>query len=242
MSSGAGDVRAADACGQESQVLTQALEEFEARFASYVKSVIKVCDEERQRAATERDAFAEQEAVLVQAHEDALQAHEHMNQTVKRERNREEVLEQEKERLNKQHAELQQMAADVQSRTEELEAAFSRSQALQRERLELLRAQAQRNAPDLPQLERLTGCPLRPAGGQQLEIIITLLTETAPAQPHAVTLDLAGDAFRIVKHDPLLTDTTVRTLLAELNASNDLYAFIKQLRREMQAACRRCDG
>ena len=233
MSSGEGDVSAADSFVQETQELNEAIEEFESRFASYVKSVIKVCDEERQRAATERDAFAEQEAVLVQAHEDALQAHEHMNQTVKRERNREEVLEQEKERLNKQHAKLQQMAAD---------AAFSRSQALQRERLELLRAQAQRNAPELAQLERLTGCTFRPAGGQQLEIIFTLLTETAPAQPHAVTLDLAGDAFRIVKHDPLLTDTTVRTLLAELNASNDLYAFIKQLRREMQAACRRCDG
>ena len=52
MSSGEGDVSAADSFVQETQELNEAIEEFESRFASYVKSVIKVCDEERQRAAT----------------------------------------------------------------------------------------------------------------------------------------------------------------------------------------------
>lgn len=136
--------------------------------------------------------------------------------------------------LHAQRATLSQRTVSLQSEVAEVRAQMEARSRHKQQLMERLREQVERNAPELAQLQHLTGCVIQPSLREGLiDIRFSLLSEDDPDRAYTVSLDVSKSEYAVAKCDPILPGATIRTLVRQVNASGDVYAFIKQVRRAM---------
>jgi len=136
--------------------------------------------------------------------------------------------------LHAQRATLSQRTVSIQSEVAEVRAQLEARSRHKQQLMERLREQVERNAPELAQLQNLTGCLIQPSIQDGLiDIQFSLLSERDPDRAYTVSLDVSKSEYAIATCDPILPGATIRTLVRQLNCSGDVYSFIKQVRRAM---------
>lgn len=136
--------------------------------------------------------------------------------------------------LHAQRATLSQRTVSLQSEVAEVRAQMEARSRYKQQLMERLREQVQRNAPELVQLQRLTGCVIQPSIRDGLiDIQFSLLSVDDPDRAYTLSLDVSKSEYTVATCDPILPGATIRTLVRQLNSSGDVYAFIKQVRRAM---------
>lgn len=69
----------------------------------------------------------------------------------------------------------------------------------------------------------------------EIHFTFTLLNSDSWHEPTSLILDLSDSAYKVKSHSGLLSESTLQTLLDQLNKDRKFYTFIKKLRGEMKA-------
>ena len=213
------------------------LDAFLRRFDRYVQDTVGASERERMGAETQRTEDEERIKALERQREELKQAQKDLWDTVASERDADAKLRAGVAALHAQRTSLAQRPAELQGEVGDLRAALRTRRRHKEEQEAHLAAQVRRNAPELAQLERLTGCRITPAVADGVvRVAFTLLCEAQPARECALSVDVSQEQYAVPEADPLLPDAQRRALVKQLNASGDFAAFLLGARRALQAA------
>ncbi|KAI3622991.1 hypothetical protein CBS14141_004324 [Malassezia furfur] len=217
--------------------LNTSIEQFARRFERYVHDTVAASDAERLAADTHRVEAHEQRKALEREREATKHAQKRLWETVAAERDADAALRARVQNLHAQRTSLVQRAASLTTEVAEIRAQIEARRAQKQDKMRRLRAQVARNAPELVVLQQCTGLAIEAT--ERPSTLRLVFDQLAPhAAPCTLDLDVGGGKFAVPHHDRRLSEPTVRALVRTLNASGDVYAFLKALRRAMQDAVR----
>ena len=239
--SGADDDAEAGAGVLDFSALNASIEQFARRFEQYVHDTVAASDAERLAADTHRVEAHEQRKALEREREATKHAQKRLWDTVAAERDADAALRARVQNLHAQRASLVQRTASLTTEVAEIRAQIEARRAQKQDKVRRLRAQVARNAPELVVLQQCTGLAIEAT--ERPSTLRLVYDHLAPhAAPCTLDLDVGGGKMSVPHHDRRLSEPTVRALLRALlrtlNASGDVYAFLKAVRRAMQDAVR----
>ncbi|PKI84371.1 kinetochore-associated Ndc80 complex subunit spc25 [Malassezia vespertilionis] len=214
--------------------LEASIENFTRRFEMYVQSTVASCDQDRLAADTQRAENQVRIKSLEAEREDTKTTQKELWETVASERSADAKLRASVQALLAQRTSLAQRSANLQIEVGELRAQIIAQRERKQGKVQQLREQVQRNAPELAQLERTTGLQIRPQERGTIQFTFSLLTASSPETHCAVVVDVSQEKYTVPHHDDLLSETALRSLLRQLNQTGDFHAFLKGARHAMQ--------
>lgn len=226
--------------------LNGSIDTFTQRFDRYVQDTVASSEEARLATETARLEAHERAKALEREREATKHAQKQLwesrwiySPAVASEREADARLRASVHGLHAQRTALEQRTASLTKELGEIRAQIAERSARKESKVQRLREQMERNAPELAALETYTGCRIRRSErGGTIQFVFTLLQPEDPARSMSLDIDVSQTKYTVPRHDPLLPDATVRTLLKQLNATDDFHTFVKALRRAMQEAIR----
>lgn len=136
--------------------------------------------------------------------------------------------------LHAQRETLTQRIGNLKAEVEEMRMQMETRKHHKQEQIQRLREQVRRNAPELAQLEMLTGCTISPSvQAGTIDLGFSLLHAEDPTRTYTFTLDVSQPTYLVPKHDTALPSSTVKLLVNQLNQTGEVHEFIKKLRQAL---------
>lgn len=214
--------------------LDASIQSFMQRFDHYVQSTVAACDDARLMADAQRSDMQEHIRALERERDEKKHAQKQLWETVASERDADAKLRTSVQNLIAQREALVQRTASIRNEVTEMRAQLEMRKQKKQIQVQRLREQVRRNAPELAQLERLTGCSLTPSVKDGLiDITFSLLNSAHPTRTCTLSLDVSKAQYKVSAYDPALSAATIKALVHELSQSGNLYAFLKHVRAAM---------
>lgn len=214
--------------------LEASIQSFTRRFDQYVQSTVAACDDARLSADAHRTDLQEHIKAIEREREDTKHTQKELWEQVASERDADSKLRSSVQNLAAQREALVQRTASIRNEVSEIRAQLESRKEHKQVQVQRLREQVRRNAPELAQLEYLTGCSLTPSIKDGIiTISFSLLSHAHPSRTASISLDVSKAQYKIPTYDSLLSAATVRALLQELSKSGDMYAFLKSIRQAL---------
>lgn len=160
--------------------------------------------------------------------------HSHLYVDVASERDADAKLRASVQNLMAQREALVQRTAGIRKEVSEIRAQMEARKQHKQVQVQRLREQVRRNAPELAQLERLTGCTISPSvRAGTIDFAFSLISRDNPARSAILSLDVSKTQYKVPMYDSILSAATVKALLQELERTGDVYTFLKRARSAM---------
>lgn len=217
--------------------LEQSIHSFTRRFDEYVQTTVAACDRARREADEQHAADHTRLRALERERDEAKQSQKALWESVASERDADAKLRASVQSLQAQRTALLQRTASLRTEMQEMQAQVQARREAKHAQVQRLRDQVQRNAPELAELEQLTGCTLAPSrAAGSIDIGFSLVSAEDPTRTFVLTLDVAHTQYQVPSHDPALPAATVKALTRQLNHTGDVHAFLKDVRRALVAS------
>ena len=214
--------------------LEASIQSFTRRFDQYVQTTVAACDEARLSADAHRADLQEHIKALERERENTKHEQKELWEQVASERDADGKLRTSVQNLDAQREALVQRTASIRNEVSEIRAQMESRKEHKQIQVQRLREQVRRNAPELAQLEYLTGCSLTPSvKNGVVTFSFSLLSSTHPTRTASISLDVSKAQYKVPTYDSLLSAATVKALVQELSKSGDLYAFLKNIRQAL---------
>lgn len=214
--------------------LDASIQSFTRRFDHYVQTTIASCDEARLAADAQRTEIQERVRALEREREDTKHAQKELWENVASERDADAKLRASVQNLMAQREALVQRTAGIRKEVSEIRAQMEARKQHKQVQVQRLREQVRRNAPELAQLERLTGCTISPSvRAGTIDFAFSLISRDNPARSAILSLDVSKTQYKVPMYDSILSAATVKALLQELERTGDVYTFLKRARSAM---------
>lgn len=130
---------------------------------------------------------------------------------------------------NRQLKSLQEKLAAKEEESKKLDNVLDQLKKSKEKEKRQLDKQASQVAKDVSSLELMLGATIRGAGDDVLRVVFTNLDPKDPEREFSIVIDLSRQEYRVPEVSPPLA--ALHTLLDGLNASRDLYAFLRRIQR-----------
>ncbi|KAK0526292.1 kinetochore-associated Ndc80 complex subunit spc25 [Tilletia horrida] len=236
---------------------------FTTAFDAYVSDQLLLTEQDKTDARTEQSERQDKLRAARRELDQQTRLQRELWDTVNDERAQDKRLRAALAMLTSQHAALSDQLTDAAAERAEAQSRLETRRRAKQAQRDQLAAQRAQDGPELAALQRLLGCRIErrsstrgvphtvmTTGGEYVRFSFGLLARsklTSPLQQGPgsrgmdeqddeawFVLDVSKPNYEVPEHFPPLPPTTLANLLADLNSSRALYAFVKQMREALR--------
>ncbi|PWN47359.1 hypothetical protein IE53DRAFT_321357 [Violaceomyces palustris] len=205
--------------------------DFLARFDLYAQHVKSTIQEEKHEYDAKKLQHSEDLKGLDAEIEDTKSAQKELWETVASERAADAAYRAKIQTLQSQRASLAQQSSEIQAEINELRTKLEAKKKAKQLQKAKLKAQAERNGPELEMLQSKTGCTITGTkANDKLKFSFSLINPDDWAKEYYFIIDVASPSYALSDMKPEIPESVVENLVSELNRTRKFYTFVKQMR------------
>ncbi|KIS68352.1 uncharacterized protein UMAG_10442 [Mycosarcoma maydis] len=216
--------------------IVSAVKTFSTRFRAYTENAISNIHDDKAEFDANRMEHRNQLTTLEREIEDTKASQGELWDTIAKERDQDAKLRARQQTLQAQKASVTQRCNELQAEITELRQNLEKKKEAKELQREKLKAQIDKNGPELRLLEAKTGCSVVPTKvGDQLKFTFNLMNADDWSKEYHFTIDVSSSRYKITSVSPKLDTSLQESLLQELNSTRKFYTFVKKMRAALRA-------